>query len=377
MTGLYVHIPFCVKKCHYCDFVIAQAGDAERHGKFLDALEAEMGERAERFKNVKFDTLYLGGGTPSALSIDETKRLFDSIHRYFRLKPGAEVSCEVNPGDVDAAKAKLYRDVGVGRVSLGAQTFREATLRRLNRAHGAADISRSYGLLREAGIANISLDLILALPGETMGDVEFSLRALLGLAPEHVSIYELAIEEKTVFGREHSEGRLERPSEETQLEMLTSVRSALKSAGYLHYELLSYSKPGFESKHNLLYWANADTLGLGPGAFSFYDGRRFRVAASFDDYMKKAAHNDFTPCEEETLTPDRRQFESLVLALRLTEGARIADFRKPLEVLRETTSALESKGLIIIDPERIRLSEKGQFFAETVFAELSSPEALC
>jgi oxygen-independent coproporphyrinogen-3 oxidase len=376
MIGLYIHIPFCVKKCHYCDFVIAQAGDGERHGKFLDALKREMDKRAERFRGVEFETLYLGGGTPSTLSMDETKRLFDSIHKRFRFKSGADVSCEVNPGDVDAAKARLYRELGVGRVSLGAQTFREATLRRLNRAHGSTDIGRSYELLREAGIANVSLDLILALPGETMEDVEFSLECLIGLSPEHVSIYELAIEEKTVFGREHREGKLERPSEELQLKMLTTVRERLKVAGYTHYELLSYAKPGFESKHNLLYWANADYLGLGPGAFSFYDGRRFRVAASFDDYMKKAAQSDFSACEEEVLDFSRREFESLVLALRLSRGAKIADFQKPLAALADTIAELKMKELVAVDAERIRLTEKGQLFAESVFADLSSPDPL-
>jgi oxygen-independent coproporphyrinogen-3 oxidase len=376
VTGLYVHLPFCVKKCHYCDFVIAVGGDAERHGKFLDALDGEMEARAERFKNTEFDTLYLGGGTPSTLSPEETKRFFDSLRGRFRLKEGAEITCEVNPGDVDAAKAKLYRSLGVGRVSLGAQTFREATLRRLNRAHGSVDIGRSYGLLREAGIVNVSLDLILALPGETMEDVEFSLDCLTGLSPEHVSIYELAIEEKTVFGREHREGRLERPSEELQLKMLTTVRERLKAVGYTHYELLSYAKPGFESKHNLLYWANADYLGLGPGAFSFYDGRRFRVAASFDDYMKKAAQNDFSACEEEILDSSRREFESLVLALRLTRGAKIADFQRPLAALTDTIAELKMKDLVSVDAERIRLTEKGQLFAESVFADLSSPDPL-
>jgi oxygen-independent coproporphyrinogen-3 oxidase len=367
MTGLYVHIPFCARKCHYCDFVITTS---QKHEEFISAIKKEAVHHAPRFEKTAFDTLYLGGGTPSAMSAEELEELVDTIRKYFFIREDAEVTCEANPDSVDAAKATRLKAMGVNRVSLGAQSFHDATLARLNRAHDARAIGNSFMALREAGFVNLSLDLMLSLPDETLDDVRDSLERVAALDPEHVSLYELTIEKNTVFGRRFREGRLSLPDENTQVGMLALAREFLKGRGWRHYELLSYAKPGFESRHNRIYWENGEYLGLGPGAFSYFDGRRFRTSAGMDQYLAKAAQGDWSAHEEETLTPERREVESFLLALRLSEGADVRRFSGLIGKLNGNIHGLEEKGLLILDEEKVRLTDRGRLFAETVFAEL-------
>lgn len=371
MTGLYIHIPFCKKKCHYCNFTIALSGSEESHGLFLSALEKEAEVRRPRFKDVLFETVYLGGGTPSVMRPDELARLLSFLAKKLPWRPDAEVTCEVNPKDADPSKARLLKDLGVNRVSFGAQSFHDETLKRLNRAHDAADIRRSFGVLREEGFKNINLDLILSLPGEDWDKARFSLEEAVKLAPEHISLYELTIEDKTVFGDLHKKGKLILPDEEAQFETLSKAREFLKGEGYVHYELLNYAKPGFESKHNRLYWANGDYLGLGPGAYSYIDGKRSRFAESHDSYLSKAGAFDWAFAEEEILDEKKKETESFLLALRLAEGAPTERFRSVLQERAAEIEGLTEKGLLVKAAGRIKLSVRGQFLAETVFTELS------
>ncbi|MBI4432513.1 MAG: radical SAM family heme chaperone HemW [Candidatus Omnitrophica bacterium] len=365
MPGLYVHIPFCSKKCHYCNFVVTLASSQSAHEDFFQVLEREVAARAGSFAGRVFETLYIGGGTPSLVDAGGMKKLFDLLHAHFQFKSDAEVTLEANPGDVTVEKATAWRGMGINRVSLGAQTFNDATLARLNRSHDAYAIGESFGILRNAGFGNLSLDLILSLPGEGMADVEHSLRSAVALGPEHVSLYELTIEEKTKFWRDVQEGKLDLPGEDLQLEMLSFARSFLKRSGFGHYELLSYAKPGLESRHNQIYWANGEYLGLGPGAFSYENGRRTQLAASVDEYFRKIKNQDWEPVESEILSPEKKARETVLLALRLTEGADVGT------VPRRAIQKLKENGLVEETPEKIRLTAKGQLFAETVFAELS------
>jgi oxygen-independent coproporphyrinogen-3 oxidase len=371
MIGLYVHIPFCEKKCHYCNFIVTGLGPSAKRDRFFAALGREIDHYAPRFKDTIFDTLYIGGGTPSTMTSEEAETFFSLLRRRFRVKPGAEITLEANPGDITERKAHLYREMGVNRISLGAQSFNDGTLQRLNRAHGSAEIFESLDLLRGAGFRNISLDLILSLPGETLEDVKRSFHKLVELDPEHVSVYELTIEEKTVFGRAFKEGRLGLPAEEKQIKMLSFARDFLEEKGFRRYELLSYAKPGFESRHNLLYWENEDYLGLGPGAFSYFGGRRFRNSASFEEYIAKIENEDWSAHEEESLTPAKKEIESFLLALRLRDGASRDRFASLPACYNGTIENLIDKGLLAQDECRIRLTPRGQFFAETVFTELS------
>lgn len=371
MTGLYIHVPFCVKKCHYCNFVITGAAPDGRQRRFLSALAREM-DLYPALKGRIFDTLYVGGGTPSTLTPDEMRRFFDLVRTRFRFATGAEVTFEANPGDVTAERAALYRALGVNRISVGAQSFNDETLKKINRAHDARAIGETFRLLREAGFDNINLDLMLSLPDESLGDVRRSLEAAAALGPEHVSLYELTVEPGTEFGRRQEKGTLGLPEEWTQFEMLSTARKFLKAAGFDHYELLNYAKPGRRSRHNLLYWANAEYLGLGPGATSYLGGRRFRRADRVETYFEKMEAGDPSFIEDEKLTAAQKETESLLLALRLTEGAEIKPYKPLIKKICKTINELRAKGLLEQTDERLRLTPQGQFFAETVFTELSS-----
>lgn len=371
MPGCYVHVPFCSQKCHYCDFVIALSAGGLLHPRFLTALEREARHAAGEWRGGALDTLYLGGGTPSVLSNDEARALFTAIRAHFTFKTDAEITIEVNPGDVSSEKAALYASLGVNRVSLGAQSFHDRTLKTLNRKHSAKDIGESFALLRRAGIRNISLDLILSLPGETLTDVQKSLWQAVELEPEHLSLYELSVEPKTRFGEELRRGTLGLPGEDEQLDMLEDSREFLKEAGYRHYELLSYARPGFESRHNSLYWTGGECIGLGPGASSYVGGKRSRMAATVDRYYQKAESGDFVPDEEEALTGLAKQREAFLLALRLEEGAKTGDYPELLPAIEADVASFCRDGLLVRGAGRVRLTPKGQLFAETVFAELS------
>ena len=371
MPGLYIHVPFCVKKCHYCNFVIAAGIPAASRVRFLEALEKEVDHRKDALSNTIFDTVYLGGGTPSVLDAGEFERLFALLRARFHWKKDAEITCEANPGDVDGKKASLLRKLGVNRVSLGAQSFHDDTLQKLNRTHRSAEIESSFRLLRDAGFDNINMDLILSLPGEEWGRAKHSLEKLAALKPEHVSIYELSVEDKTVFGDLQARGKLEVPNEERQFETLSKARAFLKQQGYNHYELLNYAKSGSESRHNLLYWANEDTVGFGPGAYTYFMGKRFRYTDGYQQYLSKVAAGDWANLEEETLAADKKEVESFLLALRLTRGAELARFAGVAGRFREEIRGLSEKGLIEESGGALRLTARGQFLAETVFTELS------
>ncbi|MCG3177096.1 MAG: Oxygen-independent coproporphyrinogen-III oxidase-like protein [Candidatus Omnitrophica bacterium] len=371
MTGLYVHVPFCQKRCHYCDFVVTtDLAEARRRG-YLEAVAAESRHRAASLGSRVFDTLYLGGGTPSVLTAGEMERLFEAIRASLSVRDGAEITLEMNPSLLDEDKLRRWRTLGVSRVSLGAQVFDDTQLASVNREHTAGDIDRCFRLLRDHGYDDISLDLILSLPGETEEVFERTLERTLELAPDHVSLYELVVEPKTVFGRRMAAGRLERPDEQLQLDRLRRARRTLTRAGYEHYELLSYARPGHRSVHNRIYWDNQEYLGLGPGAYSYWEGRRYRTAATLEEYLARAASGDWSASEQETLSAPEREVESLLLALRLLDGVELSRFRSVLDRKRATVDALIDKELLTETPERLRLTERGIFFAETVFSELS------
>ena len=372
MLGLYVHTPFCINKCHYCNFVITLKNSAAKESRFLANLEKEILHRAPGVRGRKFDTLYFGGGTPSALSEKDLEAVFSLLRKNFKFKPSAEVTLEANPGDISPSKARRLKALGVDRVSLGAQSFHDRTLKRMNRSHGVREIHTSYQNLRDAGIRNINLDLMLSLPGETLEDLQHSLQKLKRLDPEHISLYELVLEDKTFFKKQHDRGKLVLPGEDLQVDMLRTARNFLKNGGWRQYELLNYAKPGYESSHNRIYWRNEEYLGLGPGAFSYLEGKRFQYCANFEEYLKKTASGDWTNAEEEILTAEKKETESFVLALRTFEGADRKKFGAWLRKRNGTLRDLSEKGLIEEKNSRIRLTEHGKFFAETVFGEFSS-----
>jgi oxygen-independent coproporphyrinogen III oxidase len=379
MSGLYVHVPFCVRKCPYCAFHSApfQAGAVEA---WLEGIERELDGLPVDFRP---DTLFFGGGTPTALPFAKLQRTLGAVAKIidYRTDPffGAvakiidyrtdpflgEWTCEANPGTLTAEKAGMLRAAGVNRLSLGAQSFDDATLRRLGRMHTADDARRSVKLARAAGFDNVGIDLIYGVPGVPEASLEADVEASLALEPEHVSCYCLEIEEGTPFAREAAAGRLA-VSDAEQREQFDWMRRRLASAGFAHYEISNFAKPGRECRHNLLYWRGGDYLGLGPSAHSHWQGARWANAAEGPPWARAF---------EERLAPEAKARETLVMGLRLLAGWGRAEFLAATgfvydELRGKEIARLADEGALVVEPDRVRLSEDALFVSDSVFAEL-------
>jgi len=371
MRGLYVHIPFCLKKCHYCNYVITVNRSSEMRERYFEALEREIRYASERYGKLSFDTLYLGGGTPSALGADEMKRVFNQLRSHFSFRTGGEITCEVNPGDVDAKKLKAYRKLGVNRISLGVQSTRDSLLQDLGRVHSAQATFETVELLHTLGFENLSFDLMLRLPRQTLQDVKEALDQALRLEASQVVVYDLNVHAGTVFGARAKRGELELPDEETHEAMFRLVEEVLKRAAFVQYEISSFAKPGFESQHNLIYWKNEEYLGLGPGAFSYMEGRRTQYARDVSRYLDKTFKGDWSVDEEEILTEETKEMETLLTGLRLREGVDATRFHRLRKHLNQETPSLIDDGLTELKNGRLFLTRKGRCLAETVFTRLS------
>lgn len=327
---LYIHIPFCVRKCAYCDFLSAPA-DQDTIGRYMECLEKQLVRQAASFKNRVIDTVYIGGGTPTILRIEQLSRLLAAVQEHFALAAGAEITVEANPGTITAGKARVLADGGVNRVSLGLQSASERELRLLGRIHTYDDFLRSYGLVREAGIRNVNVDLMSALPGQTITSYEKTLHQVLSLHPEHISAYSLIIEEGTPFYEQYRADEKLRdegeephvlPSEESERAMYELTGALLADYGYERYEISNYAKAGFACRHNIGYWTGEEYLGLGLGASSYIEENRFCNTADLRAYLEE----DFAPREVQHLSKTDRMAEFFYLGLRMTAGVAKAEF---------------------------------------------------
>lgn len=340
----------------------------------MAALEAEMNHHAQQYGRLCFDTLYLGGGTPSALEPREFEKIYSLLNQAFDFKPGYEWTVEVNPGDIDRDKIDAYKRAGVNRVSLGVQAVQPRLLQDMNRPHLFSEVEQTIASLREAAITNLSMDIILNLPGQTLADVSETLDRLLKFEPNQVSVYDLDVHEKTVYGQRRRMGRLKLASETDHAAMAELVANRLESAGMVHYELSNFARPGFESRHNLIYWDNQPYLGLGPGAFSYMENCRFQTAASVADYFQKSARNDWAPQTEDRLTPEEIEKETFLTGIRLSSGI---DTRR-LTLLREEfeKKALDylEEGLLEKDGFRLKFTSTGKLIAENILQNFAQIE---
>ncbi len=372
MRGLYLHIPFCDQKCHYCNFVITtKQGPDDRHA-FIEALTEEMLAAKKKYGRLYFNTLYLGGGTPSVLTPEEISKILSLLRKEFDFDPKAEISIEVNPGDGDYEKFNALHDLGINRVSLGAQTFDDALLKSMNRTHTAEDIVKTTSLLRGIGFENVSMDLIVRLPGQGAADFMDSLERVLALKPAQISLYDLQVHESTVYGLKQKRGELQLPGEDTHVEMMTYAEDRLFQSGYDHYEVLNFAKPGFESRHNLLYWNNREYLGLGPGAFSYLNGCRYQMAESVKRWNEKFSAGDWTPDTADDLTEDKKEMESLITGIRLSKGVDLKDFAMIRNKIQPVMENLLHGGLLEKAGDNFKLTRRGRFLVETVLSELVS-----
>ncbi len=372
--GLYLHIPFCRSRCPYCNFISLEDPDARTRERFFRDLRLEISRVRQRSGAFRFDTIYLGGGTPSVLDPAEVVGLLETIRTDFDVAPGAEITCEWNPGDREEKKLSILKGAGVNRISLGAQSFHDGLLSRLGRRHSSADILKTFEGLRAAGIGNISLDLMLRIPGQTFEDFQHSLERCVKLGAEQVSLYDLEVHPGTQFGRLRSRGELALPGEAEHALMYQAAGKVLEWAGYEHYEISNFAKPGFASRHNLIYWRNQEYLGLGPGAFSYREGVRSQFAKDIPRYLEKCEAGDWRNDEEDVLSEAEKETETFAMGLRLKAGITPGDFPAIYPALAPRIGVLTEEGLLEQKDGKVRLTARGQFLSEDIFGFLLNQE---
>ncbi|MCD6410321.1 radical SAM family heme chaperone HemW [bacterium] len=372
--ALYLHIPFCLKKCNYCDFV-SFPYRRDRLKKYISCLASEISLSSEKLgiNGCKVGAIYLGGGTPSLLQPEDLAEIIRAIKNNFDINEPCEFTMEVNPETVQYNKFKEFKDLGVNRVSLGAQSFNDKTLKILGRVHNSRQIYIAYETLRKAGFENINLDLMFALPGENLLDTEYSLREAINLRPGHISYYSLTIEKGTEFYEKRNSLKL--PDDDLDYEEYSKGIEILENSGYTHYEISNFAKPGFESKHNKIYWKNLPYIGFGVSAASYLRRGRFQNTSSLYEYCDKINQNILPVSYSEHLTAKFAKAEHLILNLRLLKDG----VDKNLYYIRfgtlpefdfyETIEKLKSLHLIKVEPGKILLSRKGVFIANSVFTE--------
>lgn len=370
MPGLYLHIPFCVQKCRYCDFP-SYAGQQRRMEEYLRALTLEMDAMLDSADWRTFDTVFFGGGTPSLLSGNAMQVLMDTIRRRFLIAPDAEISMECNPGTVDEEKLNAYRAAGINRLSLGLQSMQDRLLTRIGRIHTAAQFFEAFRKARAAGFENINVDVMHGLPGQSEVQYIETLKELIALGPEHISAYGLILEEGTPLFEDVRSGREALPAEDSVCDMQDAGIALLEQSGYRRYEISNFSKPGFACRHNLNYWANGAYLGLGAGAHSAWrlpvSGNavwtRWSNPTSLDAYMATAPL-PLAKRASERIRAAEEAFETVMLGLRLTNGLSLAAFsaRFKTSLMQRYPNAvrrLMEDGWLELTDEYARLTPRG------------------
>ena len=377
MTGCYVHIPFCDRICPYCDFAVVKF-DRRRVGRYLAALRFEI-ERAPGPAE-QVGTLYLGGGTPSTLSVEEIAELLALLFRKFNIESGSiECTAEANPSRRDSADLRGFRNAGITRLSVGVQSFDDSELRKLGRDHDAAQARSFIEDARAAGFDNLSLDLIAGAPGQTKRSFSRSLDMAVACDPKHVSVYALTIEEATPYAAWYRRAPATFPSDDAVADLLQLAHDKLAGAGFQHYEISNFAKPGFECAHNWGYWQQRDCIAFGLSAAGLEDGVRYRNARNFDEYCSALESGRSARQEEERLGAGGRAGEAAMLALRTAKGIVDEDFRRrfgiePAMAFRRAREKFAAAGLLDVDGLGARLTDRGRLLANEVCAAFLEPE---
>lgn len=376
--GLYIHIPFCAARCHYCDF-FTFAGKEHLINDYVTALCNELTSHSRSY-DVTVKTIFFGGGTPSILEPSHFDKIFGALHKSFTIIPGAEVTVECNPGTLTPDKVKCLKSCGVNRVSLGVQSFNDETLKFLGRIHTSRQIVENYDLLREIGFNNINMDFISSIPGMLFSGWESTLKKAVCLSPEHISAYNFILEEETKFYKLHLKGKLQTPDEDEEACQYDFTREFLSGHGYGHYEISNFARPGFECRHNLTYWENKDYLGAGASACSLLDGIRWENVRNLKAYISKFRQLPTANCQHTTRKPklETRNLQiadTLMMGLRLTGGISLQEFHDrfgvSLESLRgKTINKFVELGLLEIFSGRLRFTPKGLFLSNEVLIEM-------
>ena len=371
MAGIYIHIPFCKQACHYCDFHFSTNTSIRQ-----ELISCMLGEilLQQNYLQEEVTSIYFGGGTPSLLTAEELDRLLSSVHRTFTLAKNCEVTLEANPDDLSLIKLNEFNAIGINRLSIGIQSFQDKILKFLNRAHTALTAKESIRLAREAGFKNISIDLIYAIPEQSDSEWISNVDQALALDPEHISAYSLTIEEKTAFGKWSVQGILKPVDDEVAARQLEQLIDKLETAGYEHYEISNFSKPGFYSRHNSSYWKQQKYLGIGPSAHSYnLISRQFNVSNNhlYIHSLKKSK----IPFEIEVLSGDDHVNEYLLTTLRTVWGADIQKLKNDfhydiMSVHSEFIRNLVEKNLAVIENNFLKLTRDGKLLADKISSDL-------
>ena len=369
--GVYIHIPFCKRKCYYCDFV-SYPEKYELQEKYIDKVIQEIEENKKILQDNNVTTIYIGGGTPSSIKPELIKRILNKVYNYTEINNIKEITIEVNPGTATKNNLQLYKNCGINRLSIGLQSTNNDILNEIGRIHNFNQFLDTYKWTREAGFKNINVDLMIGIPNQTLDDVKTSLEKVVSLKPEHISVYSLIVEDETPMKKLIESGKLKLPDEEDERNQYKYTKNFLELNGYKHYEISNFAKPGFESKHNLNCWEQKQYIGLGVAAHSYINGVRYSNTISLEEYLNKDS-KDIKEIHE-TQTIDDMKKEYMLLGLRKIDGVQISKFEEkfgenPIYLFKNELKKLIQEGLLIIDLDNIKLTEKGLDLANIVWEE--------
>ena len=371
--GIYIHIPFCKKKCKYCDF-ISFSCYAEKENEYVDSLLKEI-ENYE-FIEKEVSTIYIGGGTPSIIDSKNIIKILEKIKSKFKVKKDVEITIEINPGTINKEKLEDYKLAGINRLSIGLQSTNNDILNFIGRIHTYEEFEKNYNLAKEVGFTNINVDLMLALPNQSMDILIDSLLKVINLNPNHISLYSLILEEGTELEKMIENGEYKLCDEDLERKMYHKTKSILEKNGYIHYEISNFAKKGFESRHNLSCWNQEEYIGFGLAAHSYYNKKRFSNIESIEEYISNINKGEYDKNivihERQDKPSEMREF--MMIGLRKLDGVRISDFERkfrinPLFYFRFEISKLTDEELIEVDLDYIKLTKKGLDFANLVFEE--------
>lgn len=352
-NAIYIHIPFCIKKCNYCDFLSFDL-NSKNISKYVEYLIKEI-----KMYGGEYDTIYIGGGTPSTLPLPQIKKIISSL----KIKKNAEITMEINPQTVDKEYLQNLRDLGVNRLSIGVQSFNDETLKILGRIHNSYTAIKTYQMAREVGFTNISLDLMFSIPNQDISSVEMDLKKLLSLNPEHFSIYSLIWEENTPFYRYLESGKYSITDNELEAEMYEKIIEIAQENNYIHYEISNFAKEGYESRHNTKYWENKEYVGVGLGASGYFHNKRYKNCVQFSEYYDNIDKNIFPIMESENIDKKEKEIYYYILGLRLLQKGII-----PKNEYISICEDLTREKLLEKRNNRYPLSKKGLLLANDVMS---------
>lgn len=372
--GIYIHIPFCVKKCSYCDFV-SFCSDEKTWKQYTNAVVCEI-ENKKIENSKKVTTIYIGGGTPSLIPENYIVKIINTVKSRFKIEESAEITIEVNPGTVTEKKLVAYKNVGINRISIGLQSAEDRILKLIGRIHNYQTFLSTYNLTRNIGFENINVDLMLAIPTQTKEELLNTLNKVIELKPNHISLYSLIVEENTEIKKALEVGKLEYVDEKVEREMYWKTKRILEKNGYFHYEISNFAKRGLESKHNMDCWNQEEYIGFGIAAHSYINNKRFSNISNLEEYIKNINEENFEKNIElhENQTKQDKMKEYMMIGLRKIGGISISEFERrfrisPLFYFRFEIDKLVKENLLEVDLDYIKLTKKGLDFANIVFEE--------